>query len=261
MAKTVELTRQGQVATLTFNRPDKLNAFNRSMARHLEEAVSEVRRDPYLRVLILRGEGEVFMAGSDLQEANDKLKTITPEVNRMIRHFNASIMDLREMDKLVIACVHGLVMGTGMSLMLASDLVIASGDTRFSLGFSRIATSPAGGVSYMLPQIVGTRKAMEWLLFSEMFDVKIAEKWGLVNWVVPESELMTKAMRIADKLVRGPAAAFAQTKQLVNSAPYTKFPHQLRLEANSFVKLSKTRDFKSAVRAFLNKVQPDFEGR
>ncbi len=258
---TIILTRSGRVATITFNRPDKMNVLSREMANQLEVAIQEVKQDPLIRVVVLRGAGEVFMAGSDLHEVYENLDIIGVEITAIVRHFNASILALREMEKPVLACVHGLVTGTGMSLMLAADLVVASDNTQFSLGFSRVATSPVGNISYSLPHLVGNKKALELLLFSENFDANTAEAWGLINWVVPHDALDSKTQQIVERLVHGPTLAIARTKHLINSAWHNKVPVQLELEVDSFVKSVNSKDFKLAVQAFINKRQPDFEGR
>jgi 2-(1,2-epoxy-1,2-dihydrophenyl)acetyl-CoA isomerase len=261
LTELVTLTVENHIAVITFNRPEHMNALNREMIIHLNELTSQVKKDPYVRILVLRGLGEVFMAGSDLHEVNKDMDTMMSESSYLARQFNAATLALREMDKIVLACVHGLVAAQGMSLMLASDLVIASDKTRFSLGYCNIATSPTGGITMQLPRLIGNKKAMELLLLSEMFDAEKAEKMGLVNWVVPHAELSDYVYQIVERIKHGPTLAYMQTKFLVNSAWQNKLTSQLELEAESFVKTVSSRDFKTAVSAFLNKRQPEFEGR
>ena len=261
MTQTVLLKRDHQIATIIFNRPEKMNAFNREMANELEDVVDQVKSDPVIRTVVLQGAGEVFMAGSDIQEFNQELDYISAEALSVTRHFNSSILALREMEKPVLAIVHGLVIGTGVSFMLAADLVIASSNTQFSLGFGRIATTPAGGVSYSLPRLIGSKKAMELILFSDTFDAQMALDYGLINWIVSPEELHHKAQNIIERLVNGPTLAYAQTKQLLNSSWQNKVTTQLELEAESFLRSVNSKDFKVAVRAFINKRQPEFEGR
>ncbi len=258
---TINYTQDYQVAKLTFNRPEKMNAFNMQMAKQLEEIISKIKADPNIRVVVLRGAGEVFMAGNDLLEFYEEFETFSAEALSIIRYFNSTILALREMEKPVVSIVHGLVTGTGMSLMLASDLVIASKATQFSLGFNRVATTPAGGVSFILPRLVGSKKALELLLMSETFDAETAYSYGLINWVIPPEELNEKVSSTINYLVNGPSLAFAQTKQLINSSWQNKVTTQLELEAESFLRSVNSRDFKTAVRAFVNKREPEFEGR
>lgn len=261
MTETLTLTRDNHVAVITFNRPEHMNALNREMICALDTIVSNIKKDPFIRVLVLRGLGEVFMAGFDLHEVYRGIETSSAEMMYLVRQFNATTLALREMDKIVVCSVHGLVAGQGMSLMLASDLIVASNTTRFSLGYCNIATSPAGGVTTHLTRIVGSKKAMELLLLSEMFDAETAASLGLINWVVSSEELTDKVRQVVEHIVNGPTLAYAQTKQLVNSAWQNKLPVQLEFEAESFSKTLNSRDFKSAVCAFINKRQPEFEGR
>jgi 2-(1,2-epoxy-1,2-dihydrophenyl)acetyl-CoA isomerase len=257
---TIQLSRQNGLAILTFNRPERLNAFNQSMSRRLEDLCQDIGSDPCIRVVLLRGAGEAFMSGTDLCELYHHLDLVAAEVQLMVRQFNSCILMLREMDKLVIAAVHGFVMGTGMAIMLAADLVLACANTKFSLGYNRIALSPIGAISYLLPRIVGTKKAMELLVMSDIFDVELAKSHGLVNWAVHQSEYEEKLQNIVEHLLNSPFVAIQQTKQLVNSAWHRKLNTQLQLESESFSKCVNTKDFKTAVRAFISKRIPEFEG-
>jgi 2-(1,2-epoxy-1,2-dihydrophenyl)acetyl-CoA isomerase len=261
LLEPVTLTRDNHVAVITFNRPEHMNALNREMIRLLADIVNQVKKDPYIRIVVMRGLGEVFMAGSDLHEVYGELDSGTTEMTSLIRQFNAVTLALREMDKIVLASVHGLVAGQGMSLMLASDLVIASDTARFSLGFCNIGTSPTGGISTQLPRLVGNKKAMELLLMSELFDAATAASLGLINWVVTQDEQADKVRNVIERIIQGPTLAYTQTKQLINSAWQNKLSVQLELESESFVKTVNSKDFKAAVRAFVNKRQPEFEGR
>lgn len=261
MTKSVTLTLENQVAIVTFNRSEHMNALNKEMSTQLEDVISRIKKNPFIRVIVLRGAGEVFMAGSDLYEVYKEMDKATADSMCLIRQFNAITLSLREMDKIVLAVVHGLVAGQGMSMMLTADLVVASDNTRFSVGYCNVATSPAGGVSFRLPRLVGGKKAMELLLMSEMFDAEKALALGLINWVVPHKELSEYVYKLTDKIVNGPMLAYAQTKHLINSSWQNKLASQLELEAEAFIKTVNSKDFKTAVRAFVNKRQPEFEGR
>lgn len=259
--ESIILTCQNQLATLTFNRPEKLNTFSHEMVERFEELCQKIDEDETIRCVLLRGNGESFLSGIDLHELHRDIDAFSAEALSIVRQFNACILMLREMEKPVIAEVHGLVMGIGMSLMLAADLVVSSENAKFSLGYNRIALSAAGASSYLLPRIVGTRRAMELLVMSEVFDAQYANHLGLVNWVVPQEELSDKVNHVIDSLLHGPFIAITQTKQLLNSAWQNKLSSQLELEAESFMECVRTKDFKTAVRAYVNKRVPEFEGR
>lgn len=261
MSETVLYTREDQVAIVTLNRPEKMNALNKEMNQQLFNVISEIKANAAIRVVVLCGAGEAFMSGTDLDEMNNDFDTIAYETLEIIRQFHETLLTLREMNKIVISSVHGLVAATGLSLMLATDLVIASQETRFCVGFNSIATTPAGGLTYHLPRLIGMKKAMQLILMSEVFNAETALQLGLINWVVPRDKLKLKTQEVIDYLIHGPTLALAYTKRLLISAWQNKITTQLGLEAEAFTKSVNSRDFKTAVKAFVNKRPPEFEGR
>jgi 2-(1,2-epoxy-1,2-dihydrophenyl)acetyl-CoA isomerase len=261
MKDSIVLSREHHLAILTFNRPSKNNAFNYEMCERLEELCQEINADDSIRIVLMRGNGEAFTTGTDINELNQDLESISNEALFIIRQFNSCILLLREMEKVVIVSVHGMVAGIGMSLMLAADMVIARDDTRFSLGYNQMAISAIGASSYMLPRIIGAKKAMELFLMPDVFDAAQAYDFGLVNWIVSKEEMETQTKYIIERIVNGPMVAFMQTKLLLNSAWQNKLSAQLELEAEAFVRCVNTNDFKTAVRAYVNKQIPEFEGR
>jgi len=174
MKNTVLLNKDNAVATITFNRPDAMNAFNHEMADEFQNIIQEVKSDPTIRAIQLSGAGDLFMAGGDIEFFYKNLEQMPAGVKEIINQVNQTITAIREMEKPVLACVHGAVAGIGISFMLACDLVIAAEDTKFTLAYSGIGTSPDGGASYNLPRLVGSKKAMELLLLSERFDAQTA---------------------------------------------------------------------------------------
>lgn len=259
MQDSILITRKNQLVTLTFNRPETMNAFNREMAERFEQLCAEISSDDSVRVVLLQSVGESFMAGSDIYELNNDFETLPAEALSLVRQFNACVLMLREMEKLVVASVHGIVLGTGMSLVLVADLVIASHNAKFSLSCNRLALSPAGAISYLLPRAVGLKRAMGLLLMPEMLDATTALSFGLINWVVPHAELSAQTEQIVDYLLSGPFVALHQTKQLVNSAYHNKLMAQLEFEAEALVKCVNTKDFKDALHALVNKRVPELE--
>src|SRR5688572_29342473 len=130
------------VATITLNRPDAMNSFNRQMGEELESITDSVRHDPAIRAVVLNGGGNLFMAGGDIRFFYEQLDTMPAGVRKIVRILNATIINLKEMPKPVLASVHGSVAGVGMSLMLACDLVIAAADTKFTMAYSGLGISP-----------------------------------------------------------------------------------------------------------------------
>lgn len=259
--ETILLTCQHDVATLTFNRPEKLNAFNYAMSQELLDILQDLDNDTSIRAILIKGAGEAYMTGTDMHELYHNIDVVSAEALNMIRQFNASILLMRQMNKPIISAVHGLVMGVGMSIMLASDLVIAVSDTKFALGYNRVGLSPAGAMSYLLPRLVGTKHAFELMLLSEVIDAETAKSYGIINCIIDENKMTHYCHQVIERLIHGPTVAITQTKHLLNSAWQNKLTTQLELEAESFLRCINTKDFKQAVKSFVNKTVPEFEGR
>jgi 2-(1,2-epoxy-1,2-dihydrophenyl)acetyl-CoA isomerase len=147
-----------------------------------------------------------------------------------------------------------------VSLLAAADLAIASADSKFTLAYSKIATSPDGGSTYFLPRIIGTRKALELMLLSDTIDAQTALTLGLVNWVVPHAELAAATAKTASRLANGPTVAYAETKALVNHTFERSLAAQLDAETQAFARCATTRDLAEGVTAFVEKRKPDFRG-
>jgi 2-(1,2-epoxy-1,2-dihydrophenyl)acetyl-CoA isomerase len=221
----------------------------------------QVARDQTIRAVLLTGAGHLFMAGGDIKFFYDRLEEMPSGVMKIVRTLNASINNLMHMPKPVLARVHGSVAGVGISLMLACDLVIAADTTKFTLAYSGIGISPDGGCSFQLPRLVGTKKAMEWLLFSNIFDANEAKLQGLINWVFPQDQLIEEGKKILQRLSHGPTQSYASIKKLVNTTWQNSFESQLEQEGRAFATCSITEDFKSGVRGFLTKKSIEFIGR
>lgn len=260
MSNTILFESQGPVATITFNRPDAMNCFNHIMAEELVSIINTVRLDDNIRVVVLKGAGPLFMAGGDIKFFHDHIDEMPLPVNSVVRAVNASIINLMTMPKPVVASVHGSVAGVGVSFMLAADLAIAAEETKFTTAYSGIGACPDGGITYNLPRIVGTRKALELLMLSELFDAKKALEYGIVNQVVPLAQLEETVKKVVLRLANGPTQSLAQIKRLINQ-PESSLPAQLENEGKGFEKCSASKDFKTGTAAFLNKQRPEFIGK
>lgn len=261
MNKSILLSNHGGIAIITFNRPEAMNTFNPQLADELIAATQQVATDTTMRAVILNGAGKMFMAGGDIHYFHESLSAMPKGVRAMVNLLHSSVTTLMTMPKPVLASVHGSVAGAGASLMMACDLVISAQQTKFSMAYSGIGVSPDGGATFNLPRLVGTKKAMEWLLFSDAFDAEQAKAHGLINWVVPEEILQEKTMQIANHLAKGPSEAYARIKKLVNSAWNNNLETQLAHECDAFEYCTATNDFKAGVSGFISKKKPVFEGR
>jgi len=249
------------VATLTFNRPDVLNALDADAIRDFRAACERAETDAAARVVVLRGAGTAFIAGGDVAMFRKNLPAMARQVPELAGELHRGIRALRRAPQPVIAAVHGAVAGAGMSIMLACDLVLAAAGTRFSMAYSRIGTSPDGGATWFLPRLAGHQKAMEWLLLAESMDEEALLRLGIVNRVVPADQLEVETTKLASRLATGPARAYAETKALVNRALHTGLAEHLDVEALAFARCAATADFAEGVTAFADKRAPRFQGR
>jgi 2-(1,2-epoxy-1,2-dihydrophenyl)acetyl-CoA isomerase len=255
------------VATVTLNRPAVLNALNNAMGEALLSTLTALAEDDTIRVVVLCGAGDAFMAGGDVGFFQDLLKStgdrqrLRVVVTRTIDCVQQAVRIIRSMPKPVIAAVHGGCAGFGLSLMLAADLAVVADNTKFTLAYIHLATTPDGGASFYLPRIVGQKRAAEIAFLGDRFGAAEAEKWGMVNRVVPLTELPEATVKLAARLARGPVLAYARTKTLLNASAGNSLDTQLAAEAESFAASALTEDFAAAVAAFLAKTQPKFAGR
>lgn len=248
-------------ATIAFNRPEVLNALDDEMIMALRDACESIANDADIRCLVLRGEGQAFLAGGDVAMFDAQLDTLPEKSLRLARELHFSILALRRMPKPVVASVHGAVAGAGVSLMAACDLIVAADDARFTAAYTAIGVSPDGGATYSLARSMGPRRALEFLLLSEPVDAAAALAMGLVNRVVARSELTQQTDRLAARLAAGPTRAYAETKRLVDVACERSLEEQLEAEAQAFSRCAGTEDMREGIRAFVAKRRPGFRGR
>jgi 2-(1,2-epoxy-1,2-dihydrophenyl)acetyl-CoA isomerase len=255
------------VGLITLNRPAVLNALNNALSDALLEALTILEQDSAVRVIVIKGAGDAFMAGGDVGYFHRKLGEIPdkaefrPVIVEMIERAQRLALVLRRLPKPVVASVHGGCAGFGLSLMLACDLAIAADNAKFTLAYIHLATTPDGGASFHLPRVVGQKRAAEIALLADRFGAVEAERWGLVNRVVPLAELEETTNKLASRLAKGPALAYARTKALLNASDDNGFEEQLAAETASFADSALTDDFAAGVRGFVEKKPARFEGR
>ncbi len=259
---TILYTREGSVATLTLNRPDRLNTFTPEMNREIADAFKLAEKDSDVRCIILTGAGKAFCAGEDLTNLKaiyESGQSLSLGEELKVRH-NPMILRVHSIEKPVIAAVNGAVAGAGLSLALACDLRIASEKASFHEAFVRVGLAPDSGFSYFLPRLIGMAKTKEFAYFGEGIDAKEAEHLGIVNRVVPSEELMKVAREWASKLAQGATRAIGLTKRAFNRSFVTDLPEALDYEAYIQEMASRTQDHKEGVKAFYEKRQPSFKG-
>jgi 2-(1,2-epoxy-1,2-dihydrophenyl)acetyl-CoA isomerase len=252
------------IATLTLNRPQKLNALSVKMVKEsLFQVFSEIAANDNVRVLIITGAGDSFCSGVDVKEVFQANASGTSIVHR--REFEepigACFVPLFELTKPVIAAVNGIAVGAGFALTLLCDFRIASDKARFGTVFLRRGLMPDNGVTFTLPRIVGFSKALELMMSSDIINADEAARIGLVNRMVPHDKLMDETYRFAEKLASGPPIALSFTKRAAYQSFDHSFKEQLAFESWGQNMCNKSEDFKEGVASFLEKRPPQFKGK
>jgi len=261
---TVRVELDNHLLTITLNRPDMLNALNRDMTKALGVITEAIPQEPAVRVVLLQGAGDHFMAGGDLKEFQamrenaPNSKAFAKKFEEFVPEAQAPILRLRSLRQPVLASVRGSAAGYGFSLMNACDMVIAADNAVFTIAYARIGISPDGGSSWTLPRIVGYRRAFELMALSDRFDAATALQFGLVNRVVGLSDLDQETASLAGRLVAAPAVAIGNTKQLLARSPGRNLEEQLAVEGDSFVECAAQPDFEEGLNAFLEKRSAKF---
>jgi 2-(1,2-epoxy-1,2-dihydrophenyl)acetyl-CoA isomerase len=247
------------IATLTLDRPDKLNSFTETMLREIRAGVDEASRSEAVRVLVMTGSGRAFSAGQDLSEITDKpgveLRSLLDEL------YNPLIRAIRGLEKPVVASVNGIAAGAGANLALAADIVLAARSAGFIQAFSKIGLVPDSGGSHVLPRLVGRARALGLTLLGEPVSAETAEAWGLIWACVDDDRLEEETAALARRLADGPTAALGLIKRAIDAAATNDLDRQLDLERDYQQTASQTEDYREGVQAFLEKRPPRFRGK
>jgi 2-(1,2-epoxy-1,2-dihydrophenyl)acetyl-CoA isomerase len=250
--------REGSVAQIRFNRPTALNALDVPMTEALHRACTAIEVDPEVRVLVLSGEGPAFQAGGDVVAMSASPHAVS---EALIENMHGAIRALNRMRCPVIAQVQGAAAGAAIGLLMASDLVVASDDARFSLAFPALGASADSSSTWGLPRVLGLRRALRFALLGETLDAQRALAWGLVSEVVPPAELAPTVERWAAQIARSAPLALGALKQLLRGALDHPLDEHLRAEATAFQDCAGSGDFIEGCAAFLAKRRPEFTGR
>jgi len=264
--KCIKIDIKDEIATLTFNRPEKLNALNPALLHEVIDAMGKLDQDDGVKVLIMTGEGRAFCTGADLSEeakATDKNQPglsrsehITPFVT-----LGRGILEIDKFTKPVIAAVNGLAVGAGLSYALAADVRFASDKAQFAAIFIRRGLVPDAGASYFLTRLVGVSKAMELMWTGEMVSAQEAERIGMVNHVVPHDQLMQSTREFALKLAKGPSLAIDMVKRMAYTAlKADSVRTQMGVEDYMQQVARESEDVREGIQAFLEKRPPNFKG-
>ncbi len=253
--KMIKFSESQTVGTIHLNRPGKRNALNETMVVELVDCINFCGESARVRAIILTGSGKAFCSGGDI------LETSPSEAKKFINALHPAFLELRRVPKPVIAAVNGPAIGGGFALALSCDIIIASRSSRFNSQYVLIGVSPDCGMSYILPRLVGDKRAT-WLMFTgEIVDAQKGFEMGFVSQVVEDDQLLIEANALAAKLAGSATLAIARTKELINRSWHESLETQMEYERQFFAQLALKEDHHEAIAAFREKRKPTFRGR
>lgn len=258
---TTGLNTETGVATLTFNRPEALNAINVPMAEAFLDAVRKLKDQSGVRCVVLTGAGRAFMAGGDISSMAGTPEQAGAAINAILNAVNPAILLLRSMDAPMIAAVKGVAAGAGLSLALMADLVVAREDAKFLVAYNGIGAVPDCGGSWFLTHKIGAGRAAELMLLGRTLSAAEAKTWGLVTEFSPEDQYEKLLADIITKIASGPTRAFGAFRKLTDRAYGNQLADHLESERTAFLEMARTEDFAEGVAAFLAKRTAEFRGR
>jgi 2-(1,2-epoxy-1,2-dihydrophenyl)acetyl-CoA isomerase len=248
-------------ASLTLNRPEKLNSFNAAMHGEIADAVGQVEGDPGIRALLITGAGRGFCAGQDLSD-----RVMAPDDapidlgDTLGRLYNPLIRRLRALPVPVIAAVNGVAAGAGANFALAADIVLAARSASFIQAFCKLGLVPDAGGTYALPRLVGHARAMGLALLGDKLGAEQAESWGLIWRCVDDDKLLAEANKLARHFATQPTKGLAAIKRALNASWANDLDTQLDLERDLQRECGRSHDYREGVRAFMDKRTPNFTG-
>ena len=262
MSEATNYAASGGVATITLHRPEKLNAFNAAMFAGIRDGMDRAEVDDTVRVLVFTGEGRAFSSGQDLTEnlprdADGKLDLAPP----LARDYNPLALRLMDYPKITVAALNGMAVGAAANLALACDIVVAARSSYFQQAFARIGLAPDAGGTWLLPRIVGSKRALALALTGDKITAEEAQSMGLVYKVFDDASFAGDLAAFVGKFSSGPAMAYRVIKQAFARSAGNDFATQLALESTLQGELGRTEDFMEAVIAFMQKRPPVFRGR
>lgn len=252
-------------ATLTLNRPDKLNSFNTQMHAEVADALQTVDNDPDIRCLLLTGAGRGFCAGQDLSDrqvdSSDPNAAPVDLGETLDTLYNPLVRAITGMPKPVICAVNGVAAGAGANVALACDIVIAAESASFIQAFCKLGLVPDAGGTWSMTHRIGVARAKGLALLGDKLPAAKAEAWGLIWQCVPDDQLMAVAGAMAQQFAKGPTFGYGLAKKAIQAAVNNTLDAQLDVERDSQRKAGRSEDYREGVSAFLQKRAPEFKGR
>jgi len=262
--ETIILKKEEHIATITMNRPDKMNALNELMLRELVSAVDDVARDDDVRVVVLTGAGRAFCSGADVSEGGKAsgLSGTPVVMRRNVRNsYQKVALGLHKLDKPTIAMVNGAAVGAGCDFAFACDMRVGSEKARFRNGFVRIGLIPGGGGTWLYTRLMGLGRGLEFLFTGDFLDAEEAARIGVLNRLVPAADLERETMELARKIAKGPPIAIQMSKMMAYKALDTNLEAALEQAAACQALALSSEDHREGVNAFMEKREAKFKGK
>lgn len=259
--ETLGFELDGNVATITFDRPDSANTLNAAMAKELNAVSIVCDEDSEIRAVRLCGNSRFFCAGGDLSDFLAQKERISAIVKATAADLHLAISRFSRMQAPLVAAVAGTAAGAGLSLVGLADLVVAGRSATFVMAYTAAGLSPDGSSTYFLPRRIGLSRTRELMLTNRVLNADEALDWGLVNQVVDDDDVLAASHKLASTLAAGPRRAFAAVKRLLDTSMCNGLETQMELEARSIAEMAASDDGKEGIQAFLEKRKPRFTGR
>jgi 2-(1,2-epoxy-1,2-dihydrophenyl)acetyl-CoA isomerase len=257
MYDNIKVSNEAGIATITLDRPEKLNAFAGHMRRDLAEALEHAASDRNVRAIVITGAGRAFCAGADVAYMNELMeRQDVDEFTRLLGAGRRVLMTIRQMTKPVIASVNGPAYGAGFNLVLACDIRIASTSATFSQSFVKVGLHPDWGGTYFLPRVVPTNLACEMFFLGDAINAERAERLGIVNRVVPDAELNVETLKLAERLRDAPFKSIAAAKHAVYMSGESSLERMLQYETEAQLQCFQSPEARERVKAFIEKREP-----
>jgi 2-(1,2-epoxy-1,2-dihydrophenyl)acetyl-CoA isomerase len=255
-------SREGAVATITLNRPDRLNALNVELGSALLTALQNAAADPAVRVIVLTGAGRAFCAGGDVNMLRDaRIRNAAPELAELVGAGKEIVLTIADAPKPVLACVNGPAAGGGMNLALACDLRIASESAVFAQSFAKLGLYPDFGGTWTLPRLAGPARAAELFYTGDLINARDAEQIGIVDHVVLQDRLVEETRILAGRLAAAPPIAARAVKRLLFGSSREELARALDAEIDQQIKCFQSEDCLEGLNAFFEKRPPRFRGQ
>jgi 2-(1,2-epoxy-1,2-dihydrophenyl)acetyl-CoA isomerase len=259
MADVSETIEDG-IATLTLNRPDRLNAFSGEMLEALREAFARLGSDGNVGAIVLTGAGRAFSAGGDIKGMGQRAEQTYEQRVEQLRLMHQLPLLMRMVPKVIIGMINGPAAGAGLGLAMSCDLRIAARSARFGSAFVGMGFSGDFGGSWLMTRLLGTAKAREMYFLGDLIDADEAARIGLVTRTVDDDKLFAETWALARRIASGPQVALGYMKRNLHAAETEPFAPVLEMEAVHQARTAQTEDHKEAVRAFIEKRKPAFKG-